>query len=203
VVQAQVLTPRFEDAFVYAARLHATQTRKGSGIPYVSHLMSVCALVLEFGGGEDEAIAALLHDAVEDQGGDATRSEILERFGGHVTEIVDGCTDTDQEPKPPWRPRKEVFLEDLRRAKPEVRLVVACDKLHNARTMVRDYGMCGETMWSRFTGRRDGTLWYYRALVDALGREPIAVLVDELDRAVTELETLSRAATRGRREDVA
>jgi (p)ppGpp synthase/HD superfamily hydrolase len=184
-----LLTRRFEEALVHAARLHAEQTRKGSGIPYVSHLMAVCGLVLEFGGDEDQAIAALLHDAVEDQGGETARAEILQRFGPRVTAIVDGCTDTDQEPKPPWRPRKEVFLRDLRVAPVEVRRVVACDKLHNARTMVRDYGVCGEAIWSRFTGGREGTLWYYRSLVDALGREPIELLVSEFEGVVRELET--------------
>lgn len=183
-----MLTGRFEDALVYAARLHAAQMRKGTRIPYFSHLMAVTALVLEFGGGEDEAIGALLHDAVEDQGGEATREEILKRFGAHVTEIVDGCTDTDQDPKPPWRPRKELFLADLRRAPTEVRLVVACDKLHNAGTMLRDYRLRGEAIWSRFTGGRDGMLWYYRSVVEVLRREPMDQVVAELDRVVTELE---------------
>ena len=186
------MSERFEDAFLYAARLHARQVRKGSGIPYVSHLMSVCALVLENGGGEDEAIAALLHDAVEDQGGEPTLVEIRARFGPRVAEIVDGCTDTDQEPKPPWRPRKEEFLVALRSASPEVRRVVACDKLHNARSTVRDYRLYGEAIWSRFTGRRDGTLWYYRALVGVLRSEELAPLVQELDRVVTELEALAQ-----------
>ena len=186
-----MLTRRFEDAFLYAAHLHAAQLRKGSQIPYISHLMGVAALVLEYGGGEEEAIAALLHDAVEDQGGEPIRREIRARFGARVAEIVDGCTDTDQEPKPPWRPRKEEFLLSLRRASPAVRLVVACDKLHNARAMARDYRMCGEAIWSRFTGRREGTLWYYRALVNALDCEEIAPLVAELDRAVGELEALA------------
>ena len=183
-----MLTARFEEAFLYAARLHAAQTRKSSQIPYVSHLMGVASLVLEYGGGEDEAIAALLHDAVEDQGGERTRAEILKRFGPRVAQIVDGCTDTDQEPKPPWRPRKEVFLKELRDASQEVRLVVACDKLHNARAMVRDYRACGEAIWSRFTGRREGTLWYYRALVEVLASDPAAAPVWELNLAVSELE---------------
>ncbi len=108
------LSPRFEDALIYATRLHAGQARKGSGIPYVSHLMAVSALTIEYGGGEDEAIAALLHDAVEDQGGEATRLEILDRYGERVTAIVDGCTDTAVFPKPPWRQRKEA----LHRARP-------------------------------------------------------------------------------------
>ncbi|HML16268.1 MAG TPA: HD domain-containing protein [Bryobacteraceae bacterium] len=186
-----MLGPRFEEALIYATRLHARQTRKGSGIPYVSHLLAVCALTIQYGGDEDEAIAALLHDAVEDQGGEATRLEILARFGPRVTAIVDGCTDTDRQPKPPWRARKEMYIERLRTAPHEVRLVSACDKLHNARSLVKDYRMSGESLWSRFHGGRDGTLWYYRTLVDALRSDGIAQLVEELDRVVTELESLA------------
>jgi GTP pyrophosphokinase len=187
----ELLGPRFEEALIYASRLHAAQTRKGSGIPYVSHLMAVSALTLEYGGGEDEAIAALLHDAVEDQGGEATRLEILDRFGARITAIVDGCTDTDRVPKPPWRARKEMYIAHVRTAPPEVRLVSACDKLHNARSLVMDYRAWGESIWSRFHGGRDGTLWYYRTLVDALRSDGIALLVEELDRVVTELESLA------------
>ena len=185
------LSPRFEDALTYATRLHAGQTRKGSGIPYVSHLMAVSALTIEYGGGEDEAIAALLHDAVEDQGGEATRLEILDRYGERVTAIVDGCTDTALFPKPPWRQRKERYIEHVRTAPREVRLVSACDKLHNARSLVMDYRESGESIWSRFHGGREGTLWYYRTLVGALRCDGIARLIDELDRVVTELETLA------------
>lgn len=190
-----VLTQRFEEALVYAARLHAAQVRKGSLIPYVSHLMAVAALTLEYGGGEDEAIAALLHDAVEDQGGKRTRAEILKRFGTQVTAIVDGCTDTDMSPKPPWRARKEAYIAHLRDAPLAVRLVSACDKLHNARTLVMDYRRQGEALWNLFQGGREGTLWYYRSLVGALRSNDLAALVEELDRAVTELESLAGTAT--------
>jgi len=186
-----VLTPRFEEALLYATRLHAEQTRKGSDIPYVSHLMTVAALTLEYGGGEDEAIAALLHDAVEDQGGDETRVEILQRFGPVITRIVDGCTDADTFPKPPWRPRKEAFMTSLQSAPESVRLVVACDKLHNARAMVKDYRVCGEALWGRFSGGREGTLWYYRKMVDVLHSKGTVHVVEELDRVVTELEALA------------
>jgi (p)ppGpp synthase/HD superfamily hydrolase len=190
------LTRRFEDALVYAAQLHAGQVRKGSGVPYVSHLISVAGLTLEYGGGEDEAIAALLHDAVEDQGGPATRAEILRRFGPAVTEIVDGCTDTDAIPKPPWRARKEAYIAQLRVAPQPVRRVSACDKLHNARTLVMEYRRCGERLWDRFHGGREGTLWYYRAILQALPPDGIADLVGELDRVVTELESLASAGLR-------
>jgi GTP pyrophosphokinase len=184
------LTPRFEEALIYATRLHARQTRKGSGVPYVSHLLAVCALVMEFGGDEDQAIAALLHDAVEDQGGDATRQEIRARFGERVTAIVNGCTDSETMPKPAWRPRKEAYIANLRKAPTEVRLVSAADKVHNARTIASNYRQLGENLWSRFTGGKEGTLWYYRELVMTfwqIGPEGIAY---ELAQAVEELESL-------------
>jgi (p)ppGpp synthase/HD superfamily hydrolase len=176
---------------VYATRLHSTQRRKGSGVPYIAHLISVTGLVLEYGGSEDEAIAALLHDAVEDQGGEAARAEILAKFGPWVTEIVDGCTDTDETPKPPWRPRKEAYIAHLRDAPDSVLLVSACDKLHNARSLVMDYRRDGEALWAQFHGGREGTLWYYRAMVDAFQERGAAALVEELDRVVSELETLA------------
>ena len=184
-----MLTPRFEEALVYASRLHARQTRKGSRTPYVSHLMAVAGLTLEYGGTEDEAIAALLHDAVEDQGGEETRAEILGRFGPVVAEIVDGCTDMDTG-EPPWRDRKEAYIRRLRGAPRPVQLVSACDKMHNARSLVMDYRRLGEALWSRFHGGRDGTLWYYRAVVDALRPGCVTAPVQELDRVVTELEAL-------------
>ena len=182
---------RFEQALVFATRLHAGQRRKGSGVPYVSHLLAVCALTIEYGGDEDESIAALLHDAIEDQGGAEARDQILTRFGRRVKEIVEGCTDTDQSPKPPWRARKEAYIRHIAEATESVRLVSACDKIHNARSLVMDYRICGEELWSRFTGGRDGTLWYYRAMVDALRSAGTTPVVEELDRAVTELERLS------------
>jgi GTP pyrophosphokinase len=188
-----VLTERFESALVFATRLHRLQVRKGSGVPYISHLLAVCELTLEYGGDEDEAIAALLHDAIEDQGGAVARAEILLKFGTRVTEIVDGCTDTDQSPKPAWRARKEEYIRHIESASPSVRLVSACDKLHNARSLVMDYRIHGSDLWGRFTGGREGTLWYYRAMVNALrdgGSDPV---VEELDRAVTELESLASA----------
>jgi (p)ppGpp synthase/HD superfamily hydrolase len=185
-----LLTRRFEEAMIYALGLHAAQTRKGSGVPYISHLISVAALTLEYGGSEDEAIAALLHDAVEDQGGAVTRAEILRRFGPVVTGIVDGCSDTDCTPKPPWRERKEAYIAHLPGASDSVRLVSACDKLHNVRTLLMDYRVIGEELWPRFHGGREGTLWYYRRLVDVLRCVRTTEVVKELDRAVTELETL-------------
>jgi GTP pyrophosphokinase len=186
-----VLTSRFDEALVYASRLHDGQTRKGSGTPYIGHLLAVAAIVLEHGGTEDEAIAALLHDAVEDQGGGATREAIRRRFGAAVVAIVDGCTDTDQTPKPPWRQRKEAHLAHLREAAPSVRLVAAADKLHNARSVLADYREHGEAIWGHFRGGRAGTLWYYRAMTDALADAGPTPLSAELDRAVGELERLA------------
>jgi len=129
------LGPRFNDAFLYAAEKHAAQTRKKTDVPYISHLMSVAALVLEAGGGEDEAVAALLHDVVEDCGGEPVLEEVRERFGDHVAKIVAGCTDAYTIPKPPWKQRKLDYLDVLRRAGDDIRLVSAADKLHNVRTI--------------------------------------------------------------------
>ncbi|MBI3695772.1 MAG: HD domain-containing protein [Acidobacteria bacterium] len=185
------MNSRFQDALVYAAGLHADQKRKGTGIPYVAHLLAVAGIVLSHGATEDEAIAALLHDAIEDQGGDATRRQILARFGPVVAEIVEGCTDTDQDPKPPWRPRKEAYIAHVRHASPSERLVSAADKLDNARSILRDYRAVGEAVWRRFTGGREGTLWYYRALVKAFRGAGSNALVEELDRVVTQIERVA------------
>ena len=190
-----ILTPRFDDALVYARRLHDGQVRKGSGTPYIGHLLAVTAIVLEHGGNEDEAIAALLHDAVEDQGGAPTREEIRRRFGDSVVAIVDGCTDTDQTPKPSWHQRKEAHLAHLREASSSVRLVAAADKLHNARSVLADYREHGEAIWEQFRGGRAGTLWYYRAMTDALADAGPTPLSAELDRTVGELERLADAVS--------
>jgi GTP pyrophosphokinase len=186
-----VLSSRFEEALVLATRLHAGQRRKGTAIPYIAHLLGVTSIVLENGGDEDEAIAALLHDAVEDQGGAATREEIRRRFGDMVVAIVDGCTDTEVMPKPPWRRRKEAYIEHIRQAPTAVRLVSAADKLHNARTILADYRVLGDALWQRFTGGKEGTLWYYRSIVNALREVGPALLVEELNRVVTEIERLA------------
>ena len=184
-----ILTHRFEQALVYAHTLHRTQTRKGGKIPYISHLLSVAALVLENGGDEDEVIAALLHDAVEDQGGKATREVILNMFGERVTEIVDGCTDADTTPKPPWRERKEQYIEKLRHASSSVRRVALADKLHNARSILGDLSRDGEATWDKFQGGKSGTLWYYRTLLEVfLETDADSWLVQELNRVVGEFE---------------
>jgi len=184
---------RIDRALLYASELHARQRRKGSDIPYLGHLLGVASIVLDYGGNEDEAIAALLHDAIEDQGGDATRQEIRRRFGDQVTEIVDGCTDSDRVPKPPWGPRKRAYIARLRHEPKSVLLVSAADKLHNARAVLADYRVVGDSLWSRFTGGKEGTLWYYRELVKAYRDAGApAGLTEELDRVVSELERLAR-----------
>lgn len=182
---------RLADALRLAAELHAGQRRKGSDTPYVAHLLAVCALVLEHGGDEAQAVAALLHDAVEDAGGDPVRAVIRERFGDDVLAIVEGCTDTDETPKPPWRARKERFLARLAQAPPRVRLVVAADKLHNVTCTRRDLAREGAAVWTRFRGGREGTLWYYDAAVRALRHGGSHPVVEELAREVSALQAES------------
>jgi (p)ppGpp synthase/HD superfamily hydrolase len=184
-------THRFEDALALAHQLHVDQTRKGTTIPYVGHLLAVASIVIENHGSEDEAIAALLHDAVEDQGGVTIRMEISRRFGENVAAIVDGLSDTDQTPKPPWRARKEEYIAHLGEASPSVLLVSLADKIHNAGSIMRDLRNEGDSVWSRFTGGKVGSLWYYRALVEAFrAREQFTAMVDEFDRMVSEIERL-------------
>ena len=191
------LGDRFDEALVYAAQLHRGQVRKGqTAVPYVSHLLGVASLALEHGADEDEAIAALLHDAVEDQGGARTLAAIKEKFGGKVADIVEACSDSLGEPKPPWRDRKEAYVARLKTASRSARLVSASDKLHNARSILTDYRREGGRVWSRFSAGRDGVLWYYRALVDALRPAGPSALVEDLDRVVCELERLAVTETR-------
>ncbi|MGA9964457.1 MAG: HD domain-containing protein [Terriglobales bacterium] len=188
------LSRRFEQALLFATRKHAGQSRKGTAVPYVAHLLSVAGLVLEAGGDEDLAIAALLHDVVEDCGGAPMLKEIRRRFGKRVAHVVDGCTDTDLDPKPPWRQRKEDYIAHLRTADADTRLVSAADKLHNVRSIVAIYREIGDRVWERFHGRRDGTLWYYRALLDEFQRKKSSPLIRELERAVIELEAVATPA---------
>ena len=192
-----MLTSRFEDALVYATQLHASQIRKGTTIPYVAHLLGVASIALEYGADEDTAIAALLHDAVEDQGGPPIRAEIARRYGEHVAKLVSDVSDTDVTPKPPWRARKEAYIAHVSAAEPGANLISASDKLHNARTLLSDYRVLGEGLWSRFSAGREDVLWYYRSLVTAFratGHAP-KPLVDELDRTVEALAGLCLAAT--------
>jgi (p)ppGpp synthase/HD superfamily hydrolase len=187
------VSTRFEQALAYACIVHAGQTRKGTSIPYLSHLLAVASLAMEHGADEDTAIAALLHDAVEDAGGQGRADDIRSRFGDRVTEAVLGCTDADVIPKPPWRERKEAYIAHLAEAAPETLLVSCCDKLHNARSIVTDLRDLGEDLWSRFKGKKEGTLWYYRTLADEFRKRSVrASLVDELDRVVITMEELAK-----------
>jgi (p)ppGpp synthase/HD superfamily hydrolase len=189
------LGPRFLRAVAFAAGKHAGQTRKASTIPYVAHLLGVASLVLEAGGDEDLAMAALLHDVVEDCGGASMLKEVRRRFGKRVAKIVDGCTDADSDPKPPWCERKETYIRHLKRADADTRLVSAADKLNNARSILIDYREIGEPVWARFNGGRDGTLWYYRTLLDEFLRHKPNRITRELKRVVEEIESAAQANT--------
>lgn len=178
------LSPLFDDALTYASRLHREQTRKGSGVPYIAHLLGVCSRVLTHGGSETQAIAALLHDAAEDQGGQATLAEIGRRFGPAVAAIVSDCTDSWVEPKPAWRPRKEAYLATLP-TKPATSLLVSlADKTDNAEAILADYRVLGDALWSRFTGGREGTIWYYRSLTATFDLVLPGPLAADLSRTV-------------------
>jgi (p)ppGpp synthase/HD superfamily hydrolase len=186
---------RFLEAFLFAAEKHAGQTRKTTTVPYIAHLMGVTSLVLEFGGDEDMAIAALLHDVVEDCGGASMLKEVKRRFRSRVAKIVEGCTDSDSEPRPPWRTRKENYLRHLKEADSETRLVSAADKLNNVRSILSDYRELGEAIWGRFNGGREGTLWYYRALLKEFKRGKPNRLIREFELAVRELGMLTKRKT--------
>ncbi len=188
---------RLQRAFRYAAKWHDGQARKGTAVPYLSHLMAVASLVLEAGGNEEMAIAALLHDVVEDCGGMPRLREIRKQFGPRVARIVEGCTDSFGEPKPEWIERKKNYLREVKHAYGETRLVSASDKLHNVRTILADYRQDGEEIWKRFNGKKEGTLWYYRALSDEYGRKPNRI-TRELEIAVAELERLCGGGARPR-----
>jgi len=196
------LGPRFHRAFLFAAEKHAGQARKASTIPYIAHLMGVASLVLEFGGDEDLAIAALLHDVVEDCGGIPMLKEVRRRFGSRVAKIVDGCTDSNTKPKPPWRERKENYLKHLKKADVGTRLVSAADKLNNVRSILSDHREVGEAIWDRFNGGRDGTLWYYRALLEEFLRRKPNRLTKELEIAIRELESRAGLPPLGRLQEV-
>jgi (p)ppGpp synthase/HD superfamily hydrolase len=183
------LVQRFEDALAFTARLHSTQTRKGTDIPYIAHLLAVSSLVITHGGDEDEAIAGLLHDAVEDQGGKPTLELIRAQFGERVATIIDGCTDTDVQPKPPWQERKVRYLHYLTVASPSVKLVAAADKLDNVRSILVDHRTLGPSIWTRFNAAKADQQWFYRSCVTALEGGPQS-LVRELGLAVQELERL-------------
>jgi (p)ppGpp synthase/HD superfamily hydrolase len=182
------LTSRFEEALIYAVRLHSLQMRKGGTVPYISHLLGVASIVMEYGGNEDEAMAALLHDAVEDQGGIPRLEEIRGRFGENVADIVAGCTDSLFHQKSPWRERKEQYLAHLPTSSASIRMVSCADKIQNGRAILKDLRLEGDELWSRFRGGKEGTFWYYRSLSEifcSLGPKEMAL---ELCRIVDEIE---------------
>ena len=182
------LTPRFDAAFVYAHEAHASQVRKGSGAPYVGHLMGVASIVIDDGGGEDEAIAALLHDAAEDSGGRERLEDIRARFGDAVAAIVEDCTDGWSQPKAPWLERKRQYAEHARTLAPASLRVSAADKVHNAYAILRDLRTTGERVWERFNANADDVVAYYQSLVRAYREAGGGRLVDELDRIVRAIE---------------
>ena len=183
-------TERFASAMAYAYQVHAGQRRKGTGIPYIAHILGVTAIAMEYGADEDQAFGALLHVAAEDGGGEATLAEIRARFGDAVADIVLGCSDSlveDPEDKLPWHERKENYLAHLENAGESVLLVSAADKLHNVRSIVRDYHEHGDAIWEHFQGRRDGTLWYYETVADTLMRRYRSQLTRDLQDEVDDL----------------
>ena len=186
-------TQRFLDAVTAALTMHAAQARKSTTIPYAAHVLGTCSIALDYGANEDEAIAALLHDAIEDIHYEPGAREAVAQFGPEVLRIVEGCTDATTSPKPPWRSRKERYVAHLHEADRSILLVSAADKLHNARAILADVRRSGEEVWGRFNAGKEGQLWYYRALVDAFRANPAhdAQLVDELDRTVSKIERLA------------
>jgi (p)ppGpp synthase/HD superfamily hydrolase len=182
------LTPAFVDAIQYAMEKHGRQTRKGSDIPYLGHLLSVAGLVIDADGTETQAIAALLHDAAEDQGGEATLAEIREKFGTEVAAIVDECSDTFETSKPPWRERKENYIRHLPGASDDAILVSLADKLHNARALLRDFRDVGDKLWERFNEQDPQEhLWYYRSLLKVYTGRGHDGMVAELRDAIDAL----------------
>jgi (p)ppGpp synthase/HD superfamily hydrolase len=189
-----MLSERFDRALAFASDLHRDQLRKATEIPYFSHVLGVASIALEYSADEDEAIAALLHDSIEDQSrGDAAglRKRIRGEFGAAVLAIVQGCTDADRIPKPPWRGRKEAYLAHLAEAPRPVLLVSASDKLHDARAIVGNLQTCGASVWDRFNGGRDGSLWYYRSLGSIFRERLPSPLADRLEREVSEMENIA------------
>jgi GTP pyrophosphokinase len=198
------LTPRFQLALAYAYLLHADQARKGSHpddpvVPYMGHLLGTADIVLHYGGDEDQAIAALLHDAAEDQGGRSVLDQIRARFGERVADIVDACTDTFRTPKPAWKRRKQAYIAAVAKKSADSLLVSAADKLNNVRAIVmdvrtalasRDPANATRKFWNRFNAGKDEILWYYFSLVDAFRRRNVGPIVDELEVAVRQMEEL-------------
>lgn len=184
-------SPRFGEALAYGAELHRSQSRKGTSIPYVGHLLIVAGTVIEWGGDEDQAIAAMLHDAIEDQGHSGqTAVEIRRRFGDRVAAFVEGLSDTDEVPKPPWKQRKKAYFDKLKNESTEVVLISAADKLHNGRAILFDFIEEGDQVWKRFTVKDQGArpqLWYYHELLKIYEERLPSRLTRDLRMVVEEL----------------
>jgi (p)ppGpp synthase/HD superfamily hydrolase len=190
------ISPRLRDALCLADSLHGHDTRKQSPVPMLAHLLGVCALVQHDGGDEDEAIAALLHDALEDKPEQITITKIEERFGPKVASIVVIATDTPPDfgggRKPPWRQRKEQYLDTIRRTDPSLLRVTIADKVDNLRAILADYRRLGEPFWSRFSAPKHDQLWYYRTALEAYRTAGFTgSLLNELERLVRQLEEVS------------
>jgi len=199
MLHATVLTDRFDRALLYATHVHGGQVRKGTSIPYVAHLLAVAATVLEYGGSEDMAIAALLHDAVEDQGGAPRLSDIRNRFGDRVADIVRSCSDSVAntsagQHKEDKHARKTRYIEQLNTADRETLLVSLSDKIHNARSILRDLRKpeIGAAVWARFKSPKEDTLWYYDELAKAFQTLLPGQLANELDEIVSVLKKGTR-----------
>jgi (p)ppGpp synthase/HD superfamily hydrolase len=191
---ATALTDRFDRALLYATHIHGGQTRKGTTVPYIAHLLAVAATVLEYGGCEEVAIAALLHDAVEDQGGEPRLADIRNRFGDRVAEIVRSCSDSVAnssagQAKEDWHLRKTRYVEHLGTADQDALLVSLADKVHNARAILRDLRKpeVGAAVWGRFKASKADTLWHYRELATAFMKRLPGQLADELGEIVDAL----------------
>jgi (p)ppGpp synthase/HD superfamily hydrolase len=183
------LTDRFTDAMTYTISLHQSQSRKNTDVPYITHLLAVTSLVLEEGGDEDLAIAALLHDAVEDQGGMDRLNEIRQLYGDHVAHIVEACSDSFTSPKSPWKIRKDYYLDHLKNADNDVLLVSLADKLHNSSTIYKDLLKEGGIIWDRFNGGKEGTIWYYKQLEEIFIKSNLSpILVSQLVEYVNQIE---------------
>lgn len=194
-----MLTDRYQDALTFANLLHRKQVRKGTAIPYLTHLLAVSGLVLEYGGDEDQAIAGLLHDSIEDQsasygGASALRLEIDRRFGAEVLRIVNACTDAEVTPKPPWKERKEAYLAHLNTTDGRVALVSCCDKLHNARAILADHRRIGNAIFDRFSVPRNETLWYYKSLADVFTSRHAGPAAADFARVVGEMHQATTVA---------
>ena len=190
---------KFTQALSFTATLHNGQLRKGTQIPYISHLLSVSAIVMRNGGDEEQVIAALLHDSVEDQGGINLLNDIESKFGERVAKIVKQCSDSFEKPKPPWEQRKKTYVASIAHKSDDAILISMADKVDNARAILHNYRKIGEKLWERFRGGREGTLWYYRACVDAFGNRSNGDLCQELAELVSQIEKLASAGKMSQR----